>query len=679
MDKYIGLTTQKSFLTAGLAALTVLLVFGLAMPGCQQKAKQGNKQARAVFNKGIRAYGKNIDSAGVYFEQAKNLLLSKAGTQKDSILLAQAYNNLGAVLIEKGLYAEAAASIEQAALLNLAMGRRISYAENRINQGIRLNDQGLLSEAAAALYEAAAILNELAPAHKSLLTAYNVLGNIERHNLNYGKALQLHNKALQVAPKHKKQLIAQAYNNLGKDYLALNKFNKAALNLNKALFLKDSLGLKSWKYSTLLNLALLQEKQTQLPLALSTLKKALASARLNNNPFDVVKIQQEKARILAKMNDLQGSLQSADTARALFSTLPYKAQAQLDYLLLEHAVFLLQALPQKAANLLYPILTAKDSVNSQKQQMRLAYLTKRMDEARLNFTIEAQARELGQNSRQKLVLAIGIGLLLVLLFFLVQSIRRQLKNRKVLAAQNRQRAALLRSVNHLIRNNLASLEGFMMLEMKRYPEGDANQLLAQNRSRLNAISTLHNKLMLDKLDSVGQVQLKDYITDVVYSVLDSFEVQQDHLELKLRVEPLSMEVNKALKVGQLLCEALANACKYAIKEHAAPVLEVYLDSHPVGYLFTVADNGPGLPEKSKRRTGSLGMQLFAEFSKELGAQWETLNHNGCRHRWLIPYQEGIQGRSPEASHMANEHVTLDGKTKSRTKAARLVGKVLPLF
>lgn len=133
---------------------------------------------------------------------------------------AEAHNNLGFVLQERGQLDAAAASCRRA--LQIEPG----YAEAHNNLGIALRDLGQLDDAFASYRQALAIRPDYAEAHTNLGNALQDIGQFDAAAASYRRALQ-------IQPN-----LATAHNNLGNVLKVLGQLDAAEASCRRALALK---------------------------------------------------------------------------------------------------------------------------------------------------------------------------------------------------------------------------------------------------------------------------------------------------------------------------------------------------------------------------------------------------------------------------------------------------------
>ena len=96
------------------------------------------------------------------------------------------------------------------------------------------------------------------------------------------------------------------------------------------------------------------------------------------------------------------------------------------------------------------------------------------------------------------------------------------------------------------------------------------------------------------------------------------------------MEPLVLDVAEAVPVGLIINEAISNALLYAFPKGPAGTIAIKAGNAGNGkYKLSMADNGVGLPgDFIAGEDRSLGINLMAGLSRQIGAVYTLKNNNG---------------------------------------------------
>ena len=133
---------------------------------------------------------------------------------------ADAHNNLGVVLKDKGKLDEAIEAYQRALKI------KSDYADAHYNMGVTLQDQGKLDDAIAAYQHALKIKPDCAEAH-------NNMGNALKEQGKLGDAIEAYQRALKIKPDY-----ADAHSNIGNVLKDQGKLDEAIKFYQRALKIK---------------------------------------------------------------------------------------------------------------------------------------------------------------------------------------------------------------------------------------------------------------------------------------------------------------------------------------------------------------------------------------------------------------------------------------------------------
>lgn len=156
----------------------------------------------------------------------------------------------------------------------------------------------------------------------------------------------------------------------------------------------------------------------------------------------------------------------------------------------------------------------------------------------------------------------------------------------------REKDALLREVQHRVKNNLQMIAALMRIEARNAHGLIDTAPFQRLAGRIEAIKILY--ALLDPSSEAGEVDLGVYLSDIAAAVLHAHAVEGVRLELKVDAYPVS--VNVAMPAGLVVNELLTNALKHAFAGRPGGTITLESVSDGNGCRVTIADNGIGLPE-----------------------------------------------------------------------------------
>ncbi|AKD56248.1 histidine kinase dimerization/phosphoacceptor domain -containing protein [Spirosoma radiotolerans] len=176
---------------------------------------------------------------------------------------------------------------------------------------------------------------------------------------------------------------------------------------------------------------------------------------------------------------------------------------------------------------------------------------------------------------------------------------------------------MLREIHHRVKNNLQVITSMLNAQSGFLHDSTALTAVRESQNRVHAMAIIHQKLY--QSDNLSQVNMQEYIHEIVDHLIESFDPQV-HVQEKLDVANIQLDVTLATPLGLIINEAVTNSLKYAFPNQQTGSLVVGLkpiDSQ--SYLLTIVDDGVGLPAGfTIERSHTLGLTMIQGLSKQIG-------------------------------------------------------------
>ena len=180
------------------------------------------------------------------------------------------------------------------------------------------------------------------------------------------------------------------------------------------------------------------------------------------------------------------------------------------------------------------------------------------------------------------------------------------------------REALLREVNHRVKNSLTVVASLLSLQGSHQGSPEAERPFREAGARVRAVARIHERLyQSDEVDLVDLgAFLKDFCADLHRSLPHS-----DRIRLGVQAEPCTIFADRMIPLALSVNELVTNAFKYGFPDGREGCVQVRLARGSEELSLTVADNGIGLPLGAEAGRG-LGMRLIHGFGNQLGGSVE---------------------------------------------------------
>lgn len=177
-----------------------------------------------------------------------------------------------------------------------------------------------------------------------------------------------------------------------------------------------------------------------------------------------------------------------------------------------------------------------------------------------------------------------------------------------------EKGALMRELNHRVKNNLAMVSS--LISLKDSDLGDAADL-SDIRNQISAISFIHEKLY--ETEDISHIDFRAYTQALLPSIFSFYSGRQVRIEDA--VDAITLPTRTAVNLGLLVNELATNAMKHGFTPDEEPRFSVTLSENcdEDCYLLTVTNSGRPFPEEIDiRKPASMGMRLVRALVEQLG-------------------------------------------------------------
>jgi PAS domain S-box-containing protein len=191
------------------------------------------------------------------------------------------------------------------------------------------------------------------------------------------------------------------------------------------------------------------------------------------------------------------------------------------------------------------------------------------------------------------------------------------------AAPDDDNLALLRELQHRVKNHLAMIVGMIRLQAARDVTPDSFRAVSR---RVEALALLYEELLRTGEDGGAEseraIDAGAYLSRIA-SVVSSLQAQ-GAIRLNVECEEIMLPLNQAARLGLLLSEFLTNALEHAFVGRARGRVEVRFCRVSEGRVrLSVEDDGVGFPEESRWPFSAPSIETQQERARSDGGQLDT--------------------------------------------------------
>ncbi|MDR3611189.1 MAG: histidine kinase dimerization/phosphoacceptor domain -containing protein [Ignavibacteriaceae bacterium] len=216
---------------------------------------------------------------------------------------------------------------------------------------------------------------------------------------------------------------------------------------------------------------------------------------------------------------------------------------------------------------------------------------------------------------------------------------------KTIKASLKEKEVLLRELYHRTKNNMQVISSLMGLKAASINDKQMIDILDEMKNRIQTIALVHQKLYQSQ--NLSKVDLKEYITDLVYLLAASYSAEKDRITFNLNLEAINVLIDTAVPCGLIINELISNSFKHAFPEGRKGNICVQLTKlNGDSIELKISDNGIGISNVyDLMQKNTLGMQLFHNIAiEQLMGEIKIESKNGLAFTITfqdIAYQERV--------------------------------------
>lgn len=198
----------------------------------------------------------------------------------------------------------------------------------------------------------------------------------------------------------------------------------------------------------------------------------------------------------------------------------------------------------------------------------------------------------------------------------------------------REKDALLRELQHRVKNNLQLITALIRMESRNLPDDAAGDAFERLAGRIGALGLLYRTL--GEAANGDAIDLGVYLSQIASAVMQAHAVEGIRLDLKVDTWPVS--INVAMPTGLVVNEVMTNALKHAFAGRDGGTITLHSLVDAEGCQVTLADDGVGLPPGQGWPTkGRLGALIVQSLRDNAGARFSVASTPGAGVRVTIRF------------------------------------------
>jgi two-component sensor histidine kinase len=185
----------------------------------------------------------------------------------------------------------------------------------------------------------------------------------------------------------------------------------------------------------------------------------------------------------------------------------------------------------------------------------------------------------------------------------------------------REKAVLLREVQHRIANSLQIIASVLLQSARRVQSEETRGHLKDAHSRVMSIASVQQQLAKS---SEADVSLRPYFKQLCSSLATSMIEDPTRLSIDVDVDNAVVTSAVSVSLGLIVTELVINALKHAFSAGMSGRITVGYSTHGPNWTLSVSDNGIGMPVGDTVKPG-LGTSIVEALASQLEADVQVSN------------------------------------------------------
>lgn len=199
----------------------------------------------------------------------------------------------------------------------------------------------------------------------------------------------------------------------------------------------------------------------------------------------------------------------------------------------------------------------------------------------------------------------------------IVDITERKRNARQLESALAEKTVLLNEIHHRVKNNLQIISGLLQLQAGQAQLPALRDLLAQSQSRVQSMAIIHELLYEGR--EFSRIRLDIYFLRLANLLWTTYLSKGDDVVCSPELDPVMLDLNRAIPAGLLVNELLTNSLKHANASTVTLSLRQIPGTPTV--CASISDDGLGLPPGfNLEQTQTLGLTLATQLASQIGAE-----------------------------------------------------------
>jgi PAS domain S-box-containing protein len=220
----------------------------------------------------------------------------------------------------------------------------------------------------------------------------------------------------------------------------------------------------------------------------------------------------------------------------------------------------------------------------------------------------------------------------------VEDISDRKQSEERIRASLLEKEVLLKEIYHRVKNNLQVISSLLNLQSAYIKNTEDMAIFQKSQQRIASMALVHEKMY--QSPNLANINLSEYVEDLVYSLCISYEVNTNAVAINIDVDAgIFLGLDTAIPCSLIIHELIANAFKHAFIGRSKGAINIEIkQASPTDISLIVKDNGIGLSANFDfNNIASLGWELIEALTSQISGNMTIKSDNGLEFKIDFPY------------------------------------------
>lgn len=181
---------------------------------------------------------------------------------------------------------------------------------------------------------------------------------------------------------------------------------------------------------------------------------------------------------------------------------------------------------------------------------------------------------------------------------------------------------LIREINHRVKNNIAIIHSLINMQQRKVNDPRDEVLFEDLKNKVFSMAAVQEQLRSRK--EIDKIEIKDYLNELIHNLRNSFD-PENKVVTELKLDPIGLDITKAIPLGLIANEVITNSFKYAFSKVENPTLKITCKCEGELIQIIFKDNGPG---RGSNPSDGLGMEIIESLTEQVDGSFIQRDENG---------------------------------------------------